>query len=641
MNNTGDNLFGDSNGKFSSVNVALKKQPRVLFFAKDSSIENYGIMMLMGVARDEGWERKVVLFDESIDEVIETVDDFNPDILAGSAYTGHHKPEFEVFDRVKKDYPGIITAMGGHHATYHPRDAIRHADYVVMSEGHGVFRKMLRGELLPGIHTTPEGNDYNHPDRVFPHPDRVSFYRDYPKYAKSPIKSMMTMTGCPFDCFYCFNSSKWSDIDPDIAEERAKAKGMAGRLFPKNIRTLDALIKEGREVAELWPDTLMIYDQDDVSGIIVDKFDKKGNYVPGSIQEVSEVWPREVGIPTHHQIRWELTEGDMGSRRLEFIRKMGGIGITAAIESSISVVRREVLGRNTSDELVYNGMKKLKDYGFLVRTEQISALPLGRTSQPSLINLDADIDLLRYNIDLFERTGGPDMAWVSTLAPYMKTRIYELWCKKYGYYESDDNNVPERFFARSVQRFLKEWVGPDSSVSKDDPNIWLAPDELERYRDQNAEFRRRFNFFFYVPDGDVLASNYLRNNTDYSDEVLGRETFKHLIKRGLTRHPIRSVGQLFQTSKIYLSNGKFTHNPVEKEHNQDLAPYFGVLPHGEFAIRRYLNYGRNRGFSPNVLSDATRHHLYDNVLYHNGGDYKIDSYRENEVATSRQSTLKI
>ena len=96
---------------------------------------------------------------------------------------------------------------------------------------------------------------------------------------------------------------------------------------------------------------------------------------------------------------------------------------------------------------------------------------------------------------------------------------------------------------------------------------------------------------------------------------------------------------MLQNLELKLKMGKITNFSIHDIDDADRQLKGHVEP--PFAIRRYLNYGRNRGFSPNVLSDATRHHLYDNVLYHNGGDYKIDSYRENEVATSRQSTLKI
>ena len=56
-------------------------------------------------------------------------------------------------------------------------------------------------------------------------------------------------------------------------------------------------------------------------------------------------------------------------------------------------------------------------------------------------------------------------------------------------------------------------------------------------------------------------------------------------------------------------------------------------------MQRYLEYGRKKGFNPTTLSTATRHHLYDNVLYYTGEDNS--NSRAHEIPTSMQSQLKI
>lgn len=54
---------------------------------------------------------------------------------------------------------------------------------------------------------------------------------------------------------------------------------------------------------------------------------------------------------------------------------------------------------------------------------------------------------------------------------------------------------------------------------------------------------------------------------------------------------------------------------VYKENNIKYPEYFGCIPHGELAHNRFIKYSKDKGETPTVLSTATRHHLYDEVLY--------------------------
>jgi len=46
-----------------------------------------------------------------------------------------------------------------------------------------------------------------------------------------------------------------------------------------------------------------------------------------------------------------------------------------------------------------------------------------------------------------------------------------------------------------------------------------------------------------------------------------------------------------------------------------LAPYFACLPFPALAIQRVIDYTENNHLNDKDLSNAIRHHLYDNVLY--------------------------
>ncbi len=521
-------------------------------------------------------------------------------------YTGNHIQLAAVFKKLRKDFPGVMIVVGGPHATYFPVESLEYADYVVMSEGFGGLRHILNGTAPPGILPMQA-------IERFPRPDRRVFYDDYPEHAASYIKSLITMTGCPYTCTYCYNSSTPADLSDslpdDVAASLGKAMGMGGRLFPKNVRDLDDIIAEGKEIAENWP-TKVIYFQDDVFG-----FDTKPG---GLLEQLAERWPREVGIPFHAQMRWEMTVKDAGKRRLDLIREAGGFGLTLAIEAADYVIRKEVLDRAMPEQTMFEGMRNVVERGFKVRTEQITGLPYGATSEPTRMNLDADLEILELNISLREATGGPTMAWASTFAPYNGTKLAK-YCETHGHYESDNNDVKDTFFESSVLRFPNEWVGPDLAQLKNDSSIWLDDAGLATYRKQNAELRRTFNFFMEVPRGHELARSYLTSDQPYTYERLGRETEDHLFRlsgtnvgttmrqRGVATNLLNRMSAL----RRYVEG--FDHIAPAKKDLTDLVPYLTCLPRSLLAVNDLMKHAGS--IDAGTLSTKIRHHFYDNVLY--------------------------
>ncbi len=601
---------------------------RILFGASYSVIEPLGLLHLAGLARDEGWERKIHLVkDHDFESFFKKVKEYKPNVVGFNVYTGNHLQLHAAFQRLKKDYPNIVTVVGGPHPTYFPAESARNADYVVMSEGFGALRKILRGETNPGILPMEE-------TERFPHPDRETFYKDYPQHAKSRIKSFISMTGCPYRCTYCYNSSEPDDISAppeiikkvksgfslNISGKGQKKMGMGGRLFPYNVRSVDDVVNEAAEIVERWP-TEVLYCQDDVHGFDI------GEWLP----ELAKRWKLEVGIPYHAQMRWEMTKEE---KRLDILREAGCFGLTLAIEAADYIIRKEVLDRAMPEEIMFNGMKAVIERGFKVRTEQITGLPYGATSIPTKINLDADLELIELNVKLREMTGGPTMAWASTLAPYKGTKLGQ-YCEDYGYYIGDNSDVPDTFFDRSVLNFLKEWVGPNLINKKNDAGVWLNSEDIEDYRDKNAELRRLFNFFTIVPEGHKLAETYLKRNEPFGYARLSRNTKTHLLS--IENANPKAVKMLENIKTIESIVNELTSDPAERAQVRSLAGYFGCLPKGDIATMRFIKYGRERGgFTPRVLSDSTRHHLYDEVLYEvNGSNLTQKEYKDQVQESSR------
>jgi radical SAM superfamily enzyme YgiQ (UPF0313 family) len=429
---------------------------KLLLSGAYSAIEPLGLMHLAGLARDMGWDRRIVLV---------KAHDFGP--------------LFEAIDAIKKRWP-MAVAVGGPHPTYFPETAAAHADFVVVSEGFQALARILDGVAEPGVLPFRES-------MRFPHPDRDTLYRDYPEFAASPIKSVLGMTGCPYACTYCYNSST---VGTD-------------RLFPVNVRPIEDVVAEGHEIAACWP-TKIISFPDDVHAL-----DTEG-YMP----EFIERWPTEVGLPYHAQMRWEMAT----ARRLDQVKAAGCTGLTLAVEAANYTIRKEVLDRGTPDGVMEAGMREIRARGLRVRTEQMVGLPYGATSVPTPMNLEADLELVALNVEL-----KPDMAWAATFAPYAGTKL-GAYAQRHGFYDAPENHdVPDTFFERTVLRFAREWVGP--SLQKDDPR-WLEGAELERYRDQNAALRRYFNVLCGLAEGHKAARRFM--DTDLSAEAFSRSIRHHL-----------------------------------------------------------------------------------------------------------------
>ncbi len=379
---------------------------KVLIVVRYYSIEPLGILYLTGVARDAGWDRKVICIEESdFAPLYETVREWKPDIVGFQIWTGYHLPAFAACDVVRS--MGVPVVIGGPHATYFDSECLEHADWVTKGGSFGLFAQLLDGALPHGVHFSIDGRVEG-----FPFPDRDVVYDAYPQFGASPIKSIMASVGCPFFCTYCY-APAFNDMHGG---------------FKLTVRPVDGIVAEARDILERWP-LSMIYFQDDIFG-----YDTKW------LEQFATAWKRDVGVPFHCQIRLELTRGDKGARRLDLFREAGCSGITLAIESGDAFLRDHVLFRHMPDELILDGCARIMDRGMTLRTEQILAVPF------------SDVTTELATLDLNSRIN-PTMAWTSILAPYQGTDMGTI-AGNFGIYTGVNDDLADSFFDRSVLRHI-------------------------------------------------------------------------------------------------------------------------------------------------------------------------------------------
>jgi pyruvate-formate lyase-activating enzyme len=590
-----------------------------------SSIEPLGMMHIGGTALEMGWNPIYVLIkDHDFDEYHEVVKERKPRFAGLGSYTGNHTQSKEAFKRLKQDVPGVQTIWGGPYPTYEPAKAVKVADFVVMSEGFEPFKRILAGQATKGIQGMQKT------DKI-PLPDRRGFYAAYPEFANSPIKSAIGTTGCPFKCTYCYNSSTLENLGISEAMFEALKMQFGNRLFPIQKRDVRDLVSELTDLLEVAPNTRMIYWQDDVFGQNLRWLRKFENAMS---------MDRFKDLRGHGQMRWEMVdpERDGSFERLDRTRGAGIDGLTLAIEAENAELRNEVLDRKMTTEVMFDGMREVRAREFTVRTEQILALPYGRTTEPTPINLDADLKVLELNVNLFEAHGAPDIAWASTYAPYMGTKLGN-YSQKHGFYDGDNDNLDDSFFDISRQRFLAEWIGPDA------PAIWLPESAQEEYRQRNKELRTHFNFFARTPKGHELARTYLTKDQPFSYERLGRETQTHLESLAHTGND-RAIKMLDRIGAMRRAASNYAPDTKTRTRLMELATYFAALPKGEIAIKRAIKYGQDEEAKGGIankdtFSRAIRHHLYDEVLYDVGSEFSGNGASQSRIQTEERYPPKV
>jgi radical SAM superfamily enzyme YgiQ (UPF0313 family) len=498
---------------------------RVLLGASHSIIEPLGLLHLGTVAKQEGWDIRYVLVKDSDFSVVDDmVKEFKPDLFGFTLYSGNHVPVFDYLRAFRKAYPDIQTSLGGPHPTYFPGSCREYVDYVVVSEGFDSFRRILRGKVNPGIVHLSKSEP-------FTVAEREQFYKDCPDHLKSPIKSVITQTGCPFSCNYCFNSSNLDFIANDLSlkqlKEMSAVVGGSKKLFPSQIRSVDDVIEEIYTIKNISPETQMIYFQDDV-------------FVRADTAWIKEFQKKfhGMGMNFHIQVRFEYVnpESSIIREKIDLLREAGCNGMTMAIESGNATIRKEVLNRPMKEELMFKTFEYLSKLNYRVRTEQMLGLPCGATSKETPINLESDIQTLALNVRLKQATGLPTTAWASIFTPYSGTNLGK-YCKKYGFYSGDNADVPTTFFERSILNFPKHYMG--EGLRNTDPNnsaFWYSPHELMSYKNDMQFLRDYFDYFAMIKDGDQLFRKVLAEKNVTWSMTPEVQDFQFAVSRIRRRH---------------------------------------------------------------------------------------------------------
>ena len=215
--------------------VYPKANERVIFKDKFSMHEPLALEYIAASIIDD---HEVKILDTRIeDNLLETLEDFNPQIIATTGYTIHVNNCKQILITAKKFNKNILTVIGGHHATIKLNDFIEdYIDVVVIGEGVFTFQEIVRQwerskfiKDIDGIAIVKDGKIIKTPHRAYTELDKLPFparsltrrYRH--KYfipTMKPLASIRTSVGCFFRCNYCalwqITQGKYLSRDPEL-----------------------------------------------------------------------------------------------------------------------------------------------------------------------------------------------------------------------------------------------------------------------------------------------------------------------------------------------------------------------------------------------------------------------------------------
>ena len=409
----------------------------IVYAHKRHPVEPLGIGYMSSAVARGGHRSKMVLtspkrMEAAVEQTLRAIDENQADILAQSIIFGSHGYAADLSRRVQQARPKVISVLGGPAATFTPELIDRGFDVICRYEGEASFLEFCNalqngGDVgnIPNIwvkenpalyrtkvkrvKTITDVNDPRYKDesgfdqgrRRFvnatrrllegdalnevPHPDRIILY-EHDLYGQGPIKHFMHTRGCAFRCAYCFNV---------VQNMEMKGKGKSVRF-----RIHQDVVDEINEVRQAGFPIELVYFQDDVFGPA---------YTVVHARDFAEVYKREVGLPFHAHVRFDLIKPEVA----DALADAGCTGVHAAIEAGNDDIRNRVHRRDMSTRQVIGGATELRRNGIRMMTQNILGAP-GETWAQMMETLELNI-LVK-----------PTFASASIFQPYPGTAALEF-----------------------------------------------------------------------------------------------------------------------------------------------------------------------------------------------------------------------
>ncbi len=202
-----------------------------------------GILSVASYLREKGYRVDVVdalVKDWGPKEINKYIAVKKPKVIGFSAITPIFHRAVDCANKLKEDFPKLLTVIGGHHATIMPKEVLeenKSFDAVIFGEGELTitelmdsykainydYDKAVSGESLFGgidgvafrlseeIIINKERDSIEDLDKMpYPARDLISMADYIPlpnQYKRLPVAHMVVIRGCPYQCSFCSNNS--------------------------------------------------------------------------------------------------------------------------------------------------------------------------------------------------------------------------------------------------------------------------------------------------------------------------------------------------------------------------------------------------------------------------------------------------
>jgi len=381
---------------------------RVLFYYR--GIENLGVGYLMSMLKANGHEIDLIFdpgFDDNLflkapslkwlnrhDALLERARAFNPDLVAIGALTNLWPFAQQMATRLKQSL-GVPIIVGGHHAQALPDYVLSHpdVDYVCIGEGElallELVTKMAAGEDTSNvagiwskqnglINRNPMGQLENDLDKL-PFPEKELWY-EYGCFHDN--LEVFTGRGCPFKCTFC-----------NIHYQREIFKGQGDFLRKRSIANVIEELKVN----------LTKYDAKTVS-VHDDNFTTNAKWV----EEFCEEYRKEINLPWYC-FGYPTT---IKPRLVNAMKAANCMTVFMGVDSGSPEIRKSLMERPMSDELIYKAAKTITDAGIGLQVSCIYGIP-GETPEQ-----------MWQTLEMVEKIN-PTQSSAYIFYPFPKTKLYQ------------------------------------------------------------------------------------------------------------------------------------------------------------------------------------------------------------------------
>ena len=301
-------------------------------------------------------------------EVDRKIKQFDPTIIAAAA-NSHQVPHVsKIFDYVSKKYPHIRLIMGGYHATLWP-EVIHEVPGL-----HGIILGEGEGPMLQYAQAVENGNNdfseveslwYKLGDSIIKNPktyyvknlddlpplDRTLFsrFRETGPKKLLPFRvRFLFCRGCPFNCTYCCNK----------AFKDAFAGGVKNYLrWPSPQRAVDEIVY----TVDHWNFKEFVIDDD------IFTFNKKW------VTEFCEKYPKHLKDKVSFECN--IRVGCIDKELMQSLKDIGCSLLKFGVESGDELIRKNVLQRNMSDEVIIETYQMAREVGIGAHSFNIIGIP--------------------------------------------------------------------------------------------------------------------------------------------------------------------------------------------------------------------------------------------------------------------------